>query len=116
MKGDTRTQALGSYTKLFDDGSIQRTRSKSNLNGSGRAYEVRLTFNLQGQHEVLSDALKDDVLREQGFLPRFILSVPENLAGTRLQDSDFADKSNMDHRLIAYWERCKTVRPMPDAF
>ncbi|WP_427832712.1 DUF3987 domain-containing protein [Acinetobacter modestus] len=117
MKGDTRTQALGSYTKLFDDGSIQRTRSKSNLNGSGRAYEVRLTFNLQGQHEVLSDALKDDVLREQGFLPRFILSVPENLAGTRLQDSDFADKSaNLDHRLIAYWERCKTLLdpcPMP---
>lgn len=110
MKGDTRTQALGSYTKLFDDGSIQRTRSKSNLNGSGRAYDVRLTFNLQGQHEVLADALKDDVLREQGFLPRFILSVPENLAGTRLHDAEFEQKSaNLDHRLIAYWERCKTL-------
>ena len=117
MKGDTRNQALGSYTKLFDDGSIQRTRSKSNLNGSGRAYDVRLTFNLQGQHEVLSDALKDNILREQGFLPRFILTVPENLAGTRLQDQAFKQKSaNIDHRLIAYWERCKTLLdpcPMP---
>lgn len=110
MKGDTRTQALGSYTKLFDDGSIQRTRSKSNLNGSGRAYDVRLTFNLQGQHEVLSDALKDDVLREQGFLPRFILTVPENLAGTRLQCAEFEQKNaNLDYRLIAYWERCKML-------
>ncbi|ENW97968.1 hypothetical protein F900_03435 [Acinetobacter modestus] len=117
MKGDTRNQALGSYAKLFDDGSIQRTRSKSNLNGSGRAYDVRLTFNLQGQHEVLSDALKDDVLREQGFLPRFILTVPENLAGTRLQDAEFKQKSaNLDHRLIAYWGRCKQLLdpcPMP---
>lgn len=117
MKSDTRTQALGSYTKLFDDGSIQRTRSKSNLNGSGRAYDIRLTFNLQGQHEVLSDALKDDVLREQGFLPRFILSVPENLAGTRLHDAEFRQKNAyLDHRLIAYWERCKTLLdpcPMP---
>ena len=117
MKSDTRTQALGSFTKLFDDGSIQRTRSKSNLNGSGRAYDIRLTFNLQGQHEVLSDALKDDVLREQGFLPRFILSVPENLAGTRLHDAEFRQKNAyLDHRLIAYWERCKTLLdpcPMP---
>jgi hypothetical protein len=117
MKSDTRTQALGSYTKLFDDGSIQRTRSKSNLNGSGRADDIRLTFNLQGQHEVLSDALRDDVLREQGFLPRFILSVPENLAGTRLHDAEFRQKNAyLDHRLIAYWERCKTLLdpcPMP---
>ena len=117
MKSDTRTQALGSFTKLFDDGSIQRTRSKSNLNGSGRADDVRLTFNLQGQHEVLSDALRDDVLREQGFLPRFILSAPENLAGTRLHDAEFRQKNAyLDHRLIAYWERCKTLLdpcPMP---
>ena len=67
MKADTRNQALGGYAKLFDDGFVERTRSKSNLNGSGRAYDVRLTFNLQGQHEVLAEALKDPVLRGQGF-------------------------------------------------
>ena len=108
MKGDTRTQAIGGYAKLFDDGFVERTRSKSNLNGSGRAYDVRLTFNLQGQHEVLADALKDPVLRGQGFLPRFILTVPENLAGTRLQDAVYrAKNADTDHRLIAYWTRCK---------
>ncbi|MDM1763375.1 MULTISPECIES: DUF3987 domain-containing protein [unclassified Acinetobacter] len=108
MKGDTRTQAIGGYAKLFDDGFVERTRSKSNLNGSGRAYDVRLTFNLQGQHEVLADALKDPVLRGQGFLPRFILTIPENLAGTRLQDAIYQNKNaNMDHRLIAYWTRCE---------
>lgn len=108
MKGDTRTQAIGGYAKLFDDGFVERTRSKSNLNGSGRAYDVRLTFNLQGQHEVLADALKDPVLRGQGFLPRFILTIPENLAGTRLQDAIYQNKNaNIDHRLIAYWTRCE---------
>lgn len=108
MKGDTRTQAIGGYAKLFDDGFVERTRSKSNLNGSGRAYDVRLTFNLQGQHEVLSEALKDPVLRGQGFLPRFILTTPENLAGTRLQDAIYRSKNaNHDHRLVAYWTRCE---------
>jgi len=117
MKSDTRNQALGGYAKLFDDGSVERTRSKSNLNGSGRAYDVRLTFNLQGQHEVLSDALKDPVLRGQGFLPRFILTIPENLAGTRLQDACHqANNANLDQRLIAFWNRCEYLldaSPLP---
>ncbi|ENW23644.1 hypothetical protein F925_02603 [Acinetobacter lwoffii NCTC 5866 = CIP 64.10 = NIPH 512] len=108
MKADTRNQALGGYAKLFDNGFVERTRSKSNLNGSGRAYDVRLTFNLQGQHEVLAEALKDPVLRGQGFLPRFILTIPENLAGTRLQDAIYRNKNaSTDHRLIAYWTRCE---------
>ena len=110
MKADTRNQALGGYTKLFDDGYVERTRSKSNLNGSGRAHDVRVTFNLQGQHEVLDNALKDPVLRGQGFLPRFLLTIPENLAGTRLQNAAYRNKNaNKDHRLIAYWTRCESL-------
>lgn len=110
MKADTRNQALGGYTKLFDDGFVERTRSKSNLNGSGRAHDVRVTFNLQGQHEVLDNALKDPVLRGQGFLPRFLLTIPENLAGTRLQNAAYRNKNaNKDHRLIAYWIRCESL-------
>ena len=110
MKADTRNQALGGYTKLFDDGFVERTRSKSNLNGSGRAHDVRVTFNLQGQHEVLDNALKDPVLRGQGFLPRFLLTIPENLAGTRLQNAAYRNKNaNKDHRLIAYWTRCESL-------
>lgn len=110
MKADTRNQALGGYTKLFDDGYVERTRSKSNLNGSGRAHDVRVTFNLQGQREVLDNALKDPVLRGQGFLPRFILTIPENLAGTRLQDAAYRNKNaNKDRRLIAYWTRCESL-------
>ena len=110
MQGKTRSQAISGYAKLFDSGFVDRTRSKSNLNGSGRAYDVRLTINLQGQHEVLVDALTDSTLCGQGFLPRFILTVPENLAGTRLQDSSYRAKNpNTDPRLIAYWTRCEDL-------
>ncbi|EMD9792027.1 DUF3987 domain-containing protein [Acinetobacter baumannii] len=108
MKADTRNQAIGTFAKLFDDGSVERMRSKSNVNGSGRAFDVRLTFNLQGQHEILADALNDQTLRGQGFLPRFILTIPENLAGTRLQDKAYRTKDvNSDERLITFWNRCK---------
>lgn len=120
MKMDTRTHAISAYVKLFDDGFVERTRSKSNINGSGRAYDVRLTFNLQGQHEILADALQDPILRGQGFLPRFILTVPENIAGTRLQDAAYRTKNaDTDPRLVAYWARCKYLldeypRPLTD--
>lgn len=107
MKSDTRNSALGTYTKLFDDGSIERTRSKANLNGSGRAYDVRLTINLQGQREVLVSTLKDSVMRGQGFLPRFILAIPENLAGTRFKDvTQQSLDANSDLRLLGFWARC----------
>lgn len=107
MKSDMRSQVLGTYTKLFDTGSIERTRSKSNLNGSGQAFDVRLTFNLQGQHEVLSSALNDPILRGQGFLPRFLFVAPENLAGTRLQnENSYEHKTYEDEYLKAFWGRC----------
>ncbi len=110
MKSDTRNLAVASFTKLFDDGSVERTRSKSNLNGSGRAHDVRLTFNLQGQREILIEALKDPVLRGQGFLARFIFTVPENLAGQRFQDKEHQSKDiNTDSRMIIYWERCSDL-------
>src|SRR5690606_28566578 len=91
-----------------DDGNFDSSRSKSNLNGSGRAYDVRLVINLQGQRTVLANSLKDPILIELGFIPRFILTIPENLAGKRLQDEAYrAKKINIDERLTSYWERCR---------
>lgn len=59
------------------------------------------------------------MLRGQGFLPRFILTIPENLAGTRLQSADKqAINTNLDHRLTAYWYRCEYLldeTPLPQS-
>lgn len=112
MKSETANSVLGGFTKLFDDGFVQRQRAKSNENGSGQAYDIRLTFNLQGQHEILSKELKDPIKREQGFLPRFLFAAPESLAGRRMQDEAFRQQSKglmQDKRLTAYWGCCKDL-------
>lgn len=112
MKSDTANSVLGGFTKLFDDGFVQRQRSKSNENGSGSAYGVRLTFNLQGQREILNKELKDPIKREQGFLPRFLFTAPDSLAGERQQNAAFRAQSEQmynDPRLTRYWARCKAL-------
>jgi hypothetical protein len=109
MKGDTAASALGTFTKLFDSGLCERQRSKSNLNGSGRAYDVSLTFSLMGQHEILVEALNDPVMRGQGFLARFIAAFPDSLAGTRVQDTEFLQSNAyLDPAITHYWDVCKS--------
>ena len=110
MKGDTAKSALGAFTKLFDDGYCQRNRASSDDNGT--AYDVRLTFNLLGQRAVLAGALNDPTLRGQGFLPRFILTAPESIAGQRTHTVEFRQKlknSHNDLRLTKFWNRCRDI-------
>lgn len=110
MKGDTAKSALGTFTKLFDDGYCQRNRASSDDNGT--AYDVRLTFNLLGQRAVLAGALNDPTLRGQGFLPRFILTAPESIAGQRTHTVEFRQKlknSHNDPRLTKFWNRCRDI-------
>ncbi len=115
LKGDNRESALGTLTNLWDKGIAERTRSRSNLNESGTAYDVRLTINTLGQKVVLQSVLNDPVMREQGFLPRFIFSAPTSLAGTRLHNSieSWKAKPYKDKRLIQYWQRCTQLLDMP---
>lgn len=115
MKGDTSGSALGAFTRLFDNGIAERTRSTTNANGSGKAFDCRLTFNLLGQHEILVSALSDPILRGQGFLPRFLFAAPENLAGHRLQSLEFLNqRSYKDSRIQAYWQRCNELLAAQD--
>ncbi|WP_407517037.1 DUF3987 domain-containing protein [Acinetobacter baumannii] len=110
MKGDTAKSALGAFTKIFDEGYCQRSRASSDDNGT--AYDVRLTFNLLGQRVVLIGALNDPILREQGFLPRFILAAPESIAGQRTHTVEFRQKlknSHNDPRLTKFWNRCRDI-------
>lgn len=115
LKGDTRDAALGTLTSLWDKGTAERTRARSNLNESGTAYEVRLTINTLGQKAVLEGVLSDPVLREQGFLPRFLFAAPASLAGTRLHNdlASFKMRPFNDKRLVQYWERCNELLDKP---
>ena len=114
MKGDTMKNALSVLTKFFDKGMADRFRSKSNANGSGTVYDVRLMFNLLGQREVLREALTDPLLRGQGFLPRFIFAAPQSLAGDRPQTRErMRSKSYADVRLQRFWEHYGNLLPDP---
>lgn len=114
MKGDTMKNALSVLTKFFDKGMADRFRSKSNANGSGTVYDVRLMFNLLGQREVLREALTDPLLRGQGFLPRFIFAAPQSLAGDRPQNRErMRSKSYADVRLQRFWEHYGNLLPDP---
>ena len=109
MKSETRVATIGGMTKLLDDGSVSRMRSRSNAEASGSAFNRRFTIHLMAQEVAVQEALRDPLLRGQGFLPRFLLTAPESLKGTRTLTREGYDKqrerSNTDRRLKRYWAR-----------
>ena len=102
LKSETRAASLGTLTKLFDGAGVQRDRIGEGQ--SGFRYGVRFGLYLSAQPIVLIDALSDQLLRGQGFLPRFLYTAPASLAGTRLHDEiSLTRKTADDQRIIDYW-------------
>jgi|TARA_R110001592_G_scaffold229914_1_gene486594 hypothetical protein len=114
LKADTRASTIGGLIKAFDNGIFERTRSRGNVEGSGFAYNRRLSILLLAQPVTIAEALSDPLLREQGFLPRFLFSSAETLAGTRfLTPEKMHTKSYGDPRLQRFWERCQVILKSP---
>lgn len=110
LKADTRAATLGGLVKAFDNGAFERTRSHGNLEGSGFAYNRRLSVHLLAQAVTVATALDDPLLRGQGFLPRFLFASPASIAGTRLLTAEqLARKAYADPRLQNYWARCEAI-------
>lgn len=110
LKSDTRTATLGGLVKVFDDGKIERNRSKANAEGSGVAYNRRLTVSLLAQEIVVREALTDPLLQGQGFLARFFFASTESLAGSRLLTSEQMEENAWnDPKLQHYWQRCREL-------
>jgi len=114
LKADTRASTIGGLIKAFDTGTFERTRSRSNIEGSGVAYNRRLSISLLAQPVTIAEALSDPLLRDQGFLPRFLFCSAETLAGTRfLTPERMQAKSYDDPRLKGFWERCRMILASP---
>jgi hypothetical protein len=108
LKSETRAASLGTLTRLFDGNGVQRDRIGEGQ--SGFRYGVRFGLYLSAQPIVLIDALSDELLRGQGFLPRFLYSAPASLAGTRLHDEiSLTRKTADDPRIIDYWHSLKSM-------
>ncbi|HUE93580.1 DUF3987 domain-containing protein [Pseudomonas sp.] len=116
LKADTRAATLGGLVKAFDTGAFERTRSHGNAEGSGFAYNRRLSMHLLAQAVTVASALDDPLLRGQGFLPRFLFASPPSLAGTRFLTADQLNrKAYADPRLQRYWARCEAINATPPA-
>ena len=116
LKADTRAATLGGLTKAFDRGSFERTRSHGNAEGSGFAYNRRLSVHLLAQPITIASALSDPLLLGQGFLARFCLAAPASTAGTRFLTADkLSRKAYSDPRLQRYWARCADLGSLPQA-
>ena len=116
LKADTRAATLGGLVKAFDTGTFERTRSHGNAEGSGFAYNRRLSVHLLAQAVTVAAALDDPLLRGQGFLPRFLFASPASLAGTRFLTGDqLSSKAYADPRLQRYWARCEAIAATPQA-
>lgn len=115
LKADTVAATLGGLTKGFDDGYFERTRSKANQDGSGVAYNRRLGIQLLAQQATVAAALSDPLMREQGFLARFLFAAPDSLAGTRfITVESLARNAHDDLCLQQYWSRLKDIASSPE--
>lgn len=118
MKSDTAGSALGAITKLYSSGIAKRMRSQKNAYANPRttAYDVRMTFLLQGQRVVLEKALTDPLMSGQGFLARAMIACPEDLRGKRVWNDPKRrnDRPHDNPYLIDYWSRCQSLLdPLP---
>ena len=115
MKAEHSASVLGGLTKAFDQGRFERNRSASNAEGSGYANHRRLSILLLAQEITIAKELNDPILRGQGFLPRFLFTSTESLAGTRfLSKERLQQKSYTDPRLQAFWKRCRKIQELPE--
>ncbi|PXX51044.1 DUF3987 domain-containing protein [Aquitalea magnusonii] len=114
LKSDTRAGALGVLTRLFDGRGVERDRIGQD-SGSGVRYNVRFGLFLSGQPSVIASSLTDPLLRDQGLLPRFLLSSPPSLAGGRfLDESTLTQRADHDQRLGRYWAVLGRMNQQPE--
>ncbi|NLW06128.1 MAG: DUF3987 domain-containing protein, partial [Pseudomonadaceae bacterium] len=116
MKADNHVAVLGSLAKLWDDGKGERLRSKDNADGSGSFQGRRLSLSLMAQEVAIREVLNDPIMREQGFLPRFLFSAPESLVGGRKLSLERLDQKASDIPAITnYWARLDQLLDQPKA-
>ena len=115
LKADTVAATLGGLTKAFDAGYFERTRSRGNAEGSGVAYNRRLSIHLLAQPVAVAEALNNPLLTGQGFLARFLFAAPDSLAGTRFITMESLNRSAYtDSRMQRYWARCNEIAATPE--
>ena len=111
MSGDNALKSMAGLSKFWDGKEIIRTRAGDDE--SMALFGKRLCVHLMIQPIVAEKVLSDPLLQGQGFLPRFLLSWSESIAGTRLYNYKDATQ---EPALLHYWDviRDRLSKPLPD--
>jgi hypothetical protein len=95
MSDEATTRSLAGLTTLWDDGSTQRVRANETFITRGR----RVSISLAVQPVIAGKLLKNRLAVEQGFVPRFLITMPETRIGQRVVRKNL---SRDDHRLTDF--------------
>jgi hypothetical protein len=99
MSSDNALKSMAGLSKFWDGKEIIRTRA--GVGESLALYDKRLSVHLMIQPIVAEKVLHDPLLKGQGFLPRFLISWPDSIAGARLYN--YKDPTQ-DFAIQRYWE------------
>ena len=81
MAAEARLRTMTGLSSLWDGSDIKRVRAVEGINVlAGR----RLAMHLMLQPLIASQMIGDEMLRDQGFLSRVLVSAPSELAGSRM--------------------------------
>lgn len=106
MTDDTRMRTMTGLSELWDGGTAQRIRAGEVTRVVGR----RVSASLAVQPKIAATFLGNELARDQGFLARFLVMMPESTIGTR---EVRAGKSLEDTRIIRFHGRLAAMLDVP---
>jgi hypothetical protein len=103
MSAEHRVKTASGLSRLWDVGAFDRVRAGD---GAEKHAGKRLATHLMLQPVVAETVLSDDVLTQQGFLARYLMTWPTSTIGTRTY-SEIDLIADPDVR--RYWQRCRDL-------
>ena len=107
LTSETVGDALATVNDLVDKGQLN-----SNLRGDDNAEFIinkRFTLDIAVQNVVAKNSLSNELLREQGFLARFLFTAPDGMPYREKQKGDNDLKLENDPDLIPYFRLCRRI-------
>ena len=111
MNADNALKFSAGLSKIWDGDDIIRTRAA--VGESFTLFDKRLTVHLMAQPVVAEGVLGSSMMQGQGFLPRFLISSPDSIAGSR----EYSGKNALDEPAMCRY--CAAMRsileiPLPE--
>ena len=100
LVNDRRTAVMGRLCKLWDGGQwdVDRGASENNFSLTGR----RLSMSISTQPDILKGVMSDTLAQNQGFLPRFLVAMPDSRIHERqMIDIEWSSLQPVQE----YWQR-----------